>query len=279
MGILKSGKLKGIRLVIAALIITVMVAGATVNTYAAQTHHSDAGGSNSSSESEKTVEYTEERIEEIPFKTFYQYSSDLASGESVVGVEGENGTKKVVGKVLTEDGKIVGRKEVLTTVIKEAVDEIILIGSLWDLPEMNYTFEDGIPAIEAVYDKSVYVSLPDESKGGKSGREIVNFALKYIGTPYVWGGTSLTGGCDCSGFVYAVFNACGYDVPRNGFEDFYPISMDEIIPGDIISYPDHYSIYIGGGMEISALNWNCGVCITPVGYVSSYYNAVRVITE
>ena len=184
-----------------------------------------------------------------------------------------------MGKVLTEDGKIVGRKEVLTTVIKEAVDEIILIGSLWDLPEMNYTFEDGIPAIEAVYDKSVYVSLPDESKGGKSGREIVNFALKYIGTPYVWGGTSLTGGCDCSGFVYAVFNACGYDVPRNGFEDFYPISMDEIIPGDIISYPDHYSIYIGGGMEISALNWNCGVCITPVGYVSSYYNAVRVITE
>ena len=276
---MKSIKLKGIRTVIAAMIIIVMIAAATVTASAMPESIVNANDSGRSGSEPTTVEYKEEKIEEVPYRTFYKYSKDLEKGETKVLVAGENGIKKVVGKVITEDGKIVSREETSTSTIKETVDEIILVGSLWELPDMNYVFDDGIPEIETVYDKSVYVSLPEEKKGGKTGREIVDYALQFIGTPYVWGGTSLEYGCDCSGFVYSVFNACGYEVPRNGMEYEYLISMDELLPGDIISYPDHYSIYIGGGMEISALNWNHGVCITPVGYVCSYYNAVRVVTE
>ena len=282
MGIRTSVKLKGIRTAILAMIIILMIVASTISASAAtkDIHTQDTGGSGSESgPSVGTVEYNEEKIEEIPYRTFYKYSKELESGETKVLVVGENGIKKVLGKVTTKDGKIVDRKETSVTVIKAAVDEIILIGSLWELPDMNYTFDDGIPEIEVVYDKSVYVSLPEDEKGAKSGREVVEYALKFIGTPYAWGGTSLEYGCDCSGFVYSIFNACGYKVPRNGVEYEYPISMDELLPGDVISYPDHYAIYIGGGMEISALNWNNGVCITPVGYVCSYYNAVRVVTE
>ena len=277
MGILKSVKLTGIRVVIAAVVIMAIFMASTLTAYATSEEFSESGRGVGTVD--PVVEYREEKIEEIPYKTLYKYSSDLAWGESVVSVKGENGIKKVVGKVITEGGKIVDRSELSVTVIQKPVDEIILIGSLGALPATSYTF-DGEPSfINPVYDKSVYVSLPEESKGTKSGQEIVGFALQYLGSPYVWGGTSLTGGCDCSGFVYSVYNACGYEMPRNDMEYVYPISVDEMLPGDIIAYPHHYSIYIGGGMEISALNSRDGVCITPVGAVASYYKAVRVVSE
>ena len=278
MGILKSEKLKGFRVsIVVALAVILLIAISTLPVYATSGQFSEVGYDGESPSVGLLVEYKEEKIEEIPYKTLYQYSSELASGEVVVSVEGETGTKKVTGTVVTDGGRIVERKETSTTIIKEAIDEIILVGSLSSLPAMNYTFEEGIPVIGVTYDKSVYVSIPEESKGSKSGREIVEFAMQYLGSPYVWGGTSLTNGCDCSGFVYSVFNACGYEMPRNNMEYVYPISMDEMLPGDIIAYPGHYAIYIGGGMEIGALNSRDGVCIIPVGGVNGYYNAVRVV--
>ena len=283
MGILKKEKLYGIRMLMVALLIMIILFASAAPVQAASGHLSEKGNDGGTVGSEKdenpTGEYHEERIEEIPYKTLYKYSSELAGGDSRIETAGELGTKKVVGKVIIQNGAIVERQEVSTTIIKKPVDEIILIGSLWDLPDMNYTFEDEIPILDVSYDSSVYVNLPEESKGGKSGQEIIEFAMQFLGTPYVWGGSSLTWGCDCSGFVYSVFNACGYDVPRNGVEYVYPISMDELKPGDVISYPDHYTIYIGNGMEIGALNWRYGVCITPVGYVSGYYNAVRIAED
>ena len=279
MGVLKSAKLKGIRAGILSLAVTISIAGSTLTAYADPQHYSDTGNHEVGEVAVEVVEYKEEKIEEIPYKTLYQYSSDLRGGESRVAVEGENGTQKIVGKVITIDGVITERSELERTVIKEPVNEIIQIGGLGALPETSYTFEDGISLIGTTRDKSVYISLSDESKGKKNGREIVEFAMQYIGSPYVWGGTSLTNGCDCSGFVYAVYNACGYEMPRNNMEYVYPISVDEMLPGDIIAYPSHYAIYIGGGLEISALNSYDGVCITQVGAIDGYYNAVRVVQE
>lgn len=221
--------------------------------------------------------YREEKIEEIPYKTLYQYSSSLAWGETRVEVEGEAGTRRVIGTVITEDGKIVSREEISSKVLREPTDEVILIGSFSALPETEYDFPPILKVSDVCYDSSVYVELKNEyTQDNKSGQAICEFALQYLGNPYVWGGTSLTSGTDCSGFVYSVFNSLGYDVPRVGVENVYPISVDEMLPGDVIAYPDHYAIYIGGGLEVGALNWSNGICITPVGYVGEGYIAVRI---
>ena len=279
MGIEKSFRFKGIRTGIVVIAVMVIFMASALPVYAAPEQFSETRQDEGTDSGKSTVEYKEERIEEIPYKTLYQYSSDLAWNESIISVEGETGTKKVVGKVITEDGKITERRELAEIVIKEATDEVILIGSLDALPETNYTFEDGIPWIGVVYDPSVYVSLPDKEKGDDAGKEIVEYALQFLGNPYVWGGTDLLYGCDCSGFVCSVFRNLGYDVPRNYYAYTYPISVDEMRPGDVITYPHHYAIYIGGGMEVSALNEYQGICITPVGYVDSYYMAVRIAKD
>lgn len=221
--------------------------------------------------------YREEKIEEIPFKTLYQYSASLASGETEVKVKGETGTKRVVGIVVTENGEIVERQEISTEMLKAPKDEVILVGSFSDIPDANYDFPPVLSVNDVSYDASVYTSLkPNYTEKTKGGDEVVEYALQFLGNPYVWGGTSLTNGTDCSGFVYSVFNSLGYDVPRLGVENYYPISVDEMLPGDVISYPDHYAIYIGGGLEVGALNSSKGICITPVGYVGEGYVAVRI---
>ena len=106
MGILKSAKLKGIRVstVIAIVMMILMVSTITVNAMTEQVSETrDEGGA---APKDDIVEYKEERIEETPYKTLYQYSADLAWNESLVSVEGENGTKRVVGKVITKEGKM-----------------------------------------------------------------------------------------------------------------------------------------------------------------------------
>lgn len=278
MGVLKSAKLKGIRAGILSLAVTISIAGSTLTAYADPQHYSDTGSHEVGEVAVEVVEYKEEKIEEIPYKTLYQYSSDLGGGESRVAVEGENGTQKIVGKVITIDGVITERSELERTVIKEPVNEIIQIGGLGALPETSYTFENGVSLIGTTCDKSVYISLSDENKGKKNGREIVEFAMQYIGSPYVWGGTSLTNGCDCSGFVYRVFNDCGYAINRWPDDDFPHVSASELKPGDVVRYSGHYTIYIGNGMEISAVNEEQGIRTHPLYYSrGAFWYGIRII--
>ncbi|MCR5507151.1 MAG: C40 family peptidase [Lachnospiraceae bacterium] len=103
----------------------------------------------------------------------------------------------------------------------------------------------------------------EESSGGGSaspgdsakGREIAEFACRYIGNPYVAGGTSLTEGCDCSGFTSAVYSNFGYSLPRNSYSQSTfgrEVSYSEAQPGDIIYYGGHVGIYIGNGQIVHA---------------------------
>ena len=226
---------------------------------------------------EEINSYREERIEEIPFKTLYQYSSSLAAGETKVKTPGEAGTKRIVGMVLTKDGKIESREEISSEILRAPRTEVILVGSLSQLPEADYDFPPVLKVNDVSYDASVYASLKDDyKKASKGGKAVVEFALRYLGNPYVWGGSSLTDGTDCSGFVYSVFNSLGYDIPRFDLEYCYPVSVDEMLPGDVIAYPSHYAIYMGGGLEVGALNASHGICISPVGYVGEGYVAVRI---
>lgn len=108
------------------------------------------------------------------------------------------------------------------------------------------------------------------AKGG-TGQAIVDFACQFIGNPYVWGGTSLTNGADCSGFVQSVFAHFGISLPRTT-RDLVSVgtsvSYEEAIPGDIILYSGHVGIYMGNGQIVNAINSAQGIGILPATYTS-----------
>ena len=111
---------------------------------------------------------------------------------------------------------------------------------------------------------------PSSSGGGK-GQQIADFACKYIGYPYVAGGTSLTKGADCSGFVMAVYQAFGYSLPRSSYAQSSigkGVSYSEAKPGDIIYYGGHVGIYIGNGQIVHASTERTGIKITSATYRS-----------
>ena len=108
------------------------------------------------------------------------------------------------------------------------------------------------------------------AKGG-TGQAIVDFACQFIGNPYVWGGTSLTNGADCSGFVQSVFAHFGISLPRTTRDLVSvgtPVSYDQAIPGDIILYSGHVGIYMGNGQIVNAINSAQGIGILPTTYTS-----------
>ena len=93
------------------------------------------------------------------------------------------------------------------------------------------------------------------SSGGGKGQEIARFACQFIGNPYVAGGTSLTNGADCSGFVLAVYKNFGYSLPRSSYAQSgagRAVSYAEAQPGDIIYYGGHVGIYIGDNQFVHA---------------------------
>lgn len=111
----------------------------------------------------------------------------------------------------------------------------------------------------------------NSSGGSASGKEIANYGCKFIGNPYVYGGTSLTNGCDCSGFVYSVYKACGYNIPRPGTSQRTigtGVSYSDAQPGDIICYPGHVGIYIGNGQIVHASTPKGGIKIGSATYTT-----------
>ena len=113
--------------------------------------------------------------------------------------------------------------------------------------------------------------VPSFSGGGSKGQQIAKFACKYIGCPYVAGGTSLTNGADCSGFVMAVYQAFGISLPRTSYAQSTAgreVSYSEAQPGDIIYYGGHVGIYIGNGQIVHASTERTGIKINSATYRS-----------
>ncbi|MCM1157182.1 MAG: NlpC/P60 family protein [Bacteroidales bacterium] len=123
---------------------------------------------------------------------------------------------------------------------------------------------------------------PVQSQAGSTtGQAIANFAVQYVGYPYVYGGTSLTNGADCSGFVQTVFANFGYSLPRVASDQANAgsaISVDSIQPGDLLFYHGfgHVAIYIGGGQVVHASNAATGIKISAYNY-SPIDRAVRIV--
>lgn len=117
--------------------------------------------------------------------------------------------------------------------------------------------------------------------------DLVEYAKQFVGNPYVWGGTSLTKGADCSGFVLSVFKNFGMTLSHSSraqAKEGTKISYSDIQPGDLVFYADssgtinHVAIYIGGGKVISASSPKTGIRITKYNYRTPV-KYVRVIKD
>lgn len=110
-------------------------------------------------------------------------------------------------------------------------------------------------AANQTYKETDYTSIIDNASGSDLGKKVAKYACQYIGNPYVYGGTSLTKGADCSGFTYRVYKDFGYNLDRTSYaqrSNGTEVAYADAQPGDIICYSGHVGIYIGGGYIVHA---------------------------
>ncbi|CUX44590.1 C40 family peptidase [Clostridium sp. C105KSO13] len=126
-----------------------------------------------------------------------------------------------------------------------------------------------------------------ETNDNKADRSsLLKFASQFIGNPYVWGGTSLTKGADCSGFVQSVYRQYGYDLPRLAEDQAkcgVQVPVEDAQPGDLIFYAKegyvyHVVIYAGEGKTIEAMNPDMGIVQGNVDTVNAVW-ASRILNE
>ena len=107
---------------------------------------------------------------------------------------------------------------------------------------------------------------------GSSGSDVAQFALQFVGNPYVYGGTSLTNGTDCSGFVMSVYNNFGVSLPHSSAADrsvgATVNGLENAQPGDLICYSGHVALYIGNGQIVHASTSRTGIIVSNANYRS-----------
>lgn len=116
------------------------------------------------------------------------------------------------------------------------------------------------------------ISVPDVSSDGSLGSAVASYARQFVGNPYVYGGTSLTNGADCSGFVMSVYRNFGVSLPHSSSADrhvgYNVGSLSAAQPGDLVCYSGHVGIYIGGGQIVHASTEKTGIKISNADYRS-----------
>ncbi|MCM1496256.1 MAG: C40 family peptidase [Bacteroides sp.] len=118
---------------------------------------------------------------------------------------------------------------------------------------------------------AVLPPVETSAEGLALGQQIASYACQFVGCPYVYGGSSLTGGTDCSGFTMAVYAQFGYSLSHSSGAQMgqgTPVSLDAVQPGDIICYSGHVGLYIGGGQIVHAATESTGIVISNMYYAS-----------
>lgn len=202
-------------------------------------------------------------LEDIKAGTKYEKNDEMYEGESKVKREGSSGSQIVTEQVISVNGAVLNTEEVDTSVINEASDEIIYKGTKERPKDTSWADYSG------------------KVMGNGDGAAIANFALQFVGNPYVYGGTSLTNGADCSGFVQSVYSKFGISLPRTGDAQAKcgkGVSLSEAKAGDLVYYSGHIAIYIGGGKIVHAANRAKGICVSGV-HVCGKILTIRRIVE
>lgn len=161
--------------------------------------------------------------------------------------------------------------EILTVLDKGVVVTVVDEEGSWSeiiLPEASNT--DSLDTTSNTgYVKSKYLTAGTTLKTKKvvsKGQQVVNYAKKFVGNPYRWGGESLTKGADCSGFVKSVYKHFGKKLPHSSYSQRKVgkkvSSLKKAKPGDIICYSGHVAIYMGNNKIVHASNPRTGIKIS-----------------
>ena len=253
---------------------------------------------------EKTLKI--ESTEEIKFQTMLSNKSFVINKEEPTGiVEVIDDNNAVVGKVFRnsvvkiiardadwskiESGNVQGyvKTENLVTG-KEAVAHVktLLTETYPEQDVLKLTQEDiekVFVAGETVAEEQARLAAEEAARiaeeqakvvaakeaSRQKGVDIVDYAKQFIGNPYVYGGTSLTRGTDCSGFVMGVYRHFGVELPRTSYsmrKVGRAVSYSEIQPGDIVCYSGHVGIYAGNGKIVNAIDEQRGINLSNATY-------------
>lgn len=201
-------------------------------------------------------------VQDVKAETTYEDNEDLYKGESKVKTKGSDGDQIVTNQVTSVNGTVLTSEVVDTALINESVNKVVYKG----------TKERPKDTVRADYGGKVM--------GSGSGATVANFALQFVGNPYKYGGTSLTNGADCSGFVQSVYAKFGISLPRTVGPQSYcgkGVSYSEAQAGDLICYSGHIGIYLGGGNMVHAANSRKGIIVSTVKSYGSVVAVRRII--
>ncbi|MBQ3782702.1 MAG: C40 family peptidase [Lachnospiraceae bacterium] len=179
---------------------------------------------------------------------------------------------KASKKLISDVDKDLMKDELKDWVCVQIDDEKVFVAR--EFVTMSYELDRAV-SIKAKQEKSKSgKSSSQDSTSGGIRTSMVAFAMQYLGNRYVYGGTSLTNGTDCSGFTMRIYQHFGYSIPRSSAAQASftrTISASEAQPGDLFFYGNgrsvgHVAMYIGGGQVIHASNARTGIKISNAFY-------------
>lgn len=190
----------------------------------------------------------------IDYNTVYKKTSSLTKGTQKVKTKGVKGKQAVTEKITKVNGEETNSELISKQTIKKPVDKVVLKGTGSVTAKAGKTFD--------------FVE----------GSEVVEYAKQFVGNPYRYGGTSLTNGADCSGFVYAVYKHFGIDLPRTGQSGVgKAVSYKNAKKGDILIYSGHVAIYAGNGKAVHSVNERLGIRVTSATYTGPIIGVRRIL--
>ena len=191
-----------------------------------------------------------------------------AEAEAAAAAAAEEAAQQEDQTVYDEDGNEVDADEAAEngdTVYDEDGNEVDPSETTSSDDDVKYDEYGNVIDSDNTVDPDSVSSSSSSSSSSGSGSSIVDYATQFVGNPYVWGGTSLTGGADCSGFTQSVYAQFGYSLPRTSYEQQNwgtEVSYADAQPGDLICYGGHVAIYMGNGQIVHASNSQDGIKIS-----------------
>ena len=191
--------------------------------------------------------------------------SKIESGNVIGYVKTEN---LITGKDAVAHAKIILTEVYpemdILTLTKEQIDAAFSVGETAEEEAARLAAEE---AARVAAEQARIAAAKEASR--QKGIEIVNYAKQFIGNPYVYGGTSLTRGTDCSGFVMGVYRHFGVSLPRTSYamrSVGRAVSYNDMQVGDIVCYSGHVGIYAGNGKLINAIDERRGINLSNATY-------------
>ena len=204
--------------------------------------------------------------EYVTVEISYPYGETLAEFEERIAEEEEADrlAEEAVAKAEAEKKAKEEEKKAKEEAKKKAAEEAAKAADAGETYEdVKESAEE--EAAEAAVEEDAFAETYDNG----SGANIVNYACQFVGNPYVYGGTSLTNGTDCSGFVMSVYRAFGVSLPHSSYSlrsVGRGVSTSEMQPGDIVCYSGHVAIYVGNGTIVHASSPSTGIKYSNVNY-------------